>query len=140
MKNTKLVEILLSAVGSLSIFNNRSNLVNLNKVSEVFDHFYQAPISKIDFPKIAYEKDFYKDCITEELKEANYKQTHISKLKHKDLVNSLVNETFKLNKSLNNNPKNTGNVYLKNINKNGKVGVGKNSEYYFNKNGRKKIY
>lgn len=71
MKNAKLVGILLSAVGCLSIFNNRSNLVNLNKVSEVFDHFYQAPISKIDFTKITYEKDFYKDCITEKLKKGN---------------------------------------------------------------------
>ena len=131
MKSLKLTGLLLSAMGSLSIIDSHTKPSNLNTVSEVFNNFYEAPISRIKFPKIAYEKDFYEDCIIEELKDARYKFTHIASLPHKKVVDSLINETFNLNRSLNNNPKRSGKVYLKDINKNGETGVGKNSGYYF---------
>lgn len=131
MKTLKLTGLLLSAIGSLSIVDNGIKPSNLNTVSEVFNNFYKATPSRINFPEIAYEKDFYEDCIIEELKDARYKFSHIASLPHEKVVDSLINETFKLNRSLNNNPTKSGKVYLKDINKNGEIGVGKNSGYYF---------
>ena len=117
----------------LSISNFDREPINPNTLNQIFNRFRNAPLSVINYPKIAYEKGFYKDYFKEELKETAYLNLNNSHLNFLfDVVlDSLVNEAVKLNRSYNNQPRKSGRAYLKDINNDGNVGVGKNSGYYF---------
>ena len=60
-----------------------------------------------------------------------YFNSEIEEVPFNIALDSLVNEAVKFNRSYNNNPRKSGMAYLKDINNDGNVGVGKNSGYYF---------
>ena len=133
MKKLKTSALLLSAAMGLSINSFDREPVNLKTIDKVFTRFKEAPLSLIRYPKIAYEKGFYKDYFKEELRETAYlnlNNNHLNFL-FDVALDSLVNEAVKLNRSYNNQPRKSGRAYLKDINNDGKVGVGKGSGYYF---------
>lgn len=131
MKKLKTSALLLSAVMGLSINNFDREPVNPNTLNQIFNRFRNAPLSVINYPKVAYENGFYKDYFIEELKDSRYFNSEIVDVPFKIAIDSLVNEAVNLNRSYNNNPKKSGRAYLKDINNDGNVGVGKNSGYYF---------
>ena len=131
MKKLKTPAVLLSAVVSLSISSFDREPVNPSTLNQIFDRFRNAPLSVINYPKVAYEKGFYKDYFKEELRDSRYFNSEIKEVPFNIALDSLVNEAVKFNRSYNNNPRKSGRAYLKDINNDGNVGVGKNSGYYF---------
>ena len=133
MKKIKTSALLLSAVMGLSINSFDREPINIKTIDHVFTRFKESPLSLVSYPKIAYEKGFYKDYFKEELRETAYlnlNNNHLNFL-FDVALDSLVNEAVKLNRSYNNQPRKSGRAYLKDINNDGKVDVGKNSGYYF---------
>ena len=131
MKKLKTSALLLSAVMGLSISAFDREPVNPNTLNQIFDRFRSAPLSVINYPKVAHEKGFYKDYFKEELRDSRYFNSEIEEVPFNIALDSLVNEAVKFNRSYNNNPRKSGGAYLKDINNDGNVGVGKNSGYYF---------
>ena len=131
MKGIQKTGLVMSAVMSMSIMDLNYEPINLKTTKQIFNRFKEGPLSVIDYPKIAYEKSFYKDYIREELKESNYLRNECLEITFHEMLDSLSNEAMKFNRSNNNNPRKSGKVYLKDINNNGYVGVGKKSGYYF---------
>ena len=131
MKKIKTSALLLSAVMGLSINSFDREPINIKTIDHVFTRFKESPLSLVSYPKIAYEKGFYKDYLREELKGSRYLNSEIEEILFNVVMDSLVNETLKLNRSYNNTPRKSGRVYLKDINNNGYAGVGKGSGYYF---------
>ena len=133
MKKLKTSALLLSAAMGLSISTFDREPVNPNTLNQIFNRFRDAPLSVINYPKIAYEKGFYKDYLKEELRGNSYfnSRNNHSNIPFNVAMDSLVNEAVKLNRSYNNNPRKSGRAYLKDINNDGNVGVGKESGYYF---------
>ena len=131
MKKLKTSALLLSAIMGLSIKGFDREPVNLKTIDQVFTRFKEAPLSLISYPKIAYEKGFYNDYFIEELRGSRYFNSKIVDVPFKIAIDSLVNEAVNLNRSYYNNPRKSGRAYLKDINNDGNVGVGKNSGYYF---------
>ena len=132
MKKLKTPALLFSAIMGLSISSFDRDPVNLKTINQIFNRFDKASLSRIDYPKIAYEKDFYKDYFREELKGSSYLRSETQNfIPFHKLLDSLANEAVKFNRSYNNNPRKSGMAYLKDINNDGNVGVGKRSGYYF---------
>ena len=131
MKKLKTSALLLSAVMGLSIKGFDRKPVNPNTLNQIFNRFRNAPLSVINYPKVAHEKGFYKDYFKEELRDSRYFNSEIEEVPFNIALDSLVNEAVKFNRSYNNNPRKSGRAYLKDINNDGNVGVGKNSGYYF---------
>ena len=104
---------------------------NLKNINQIFNRFDKTPITLANYPKIAYEKGFYKDYLSEELKGSLYLNSEIQPIPVNMVLDSLVSKTMDLNRLYNNNPRISEKVYLKDINNDGKVGVGKQSGYYF---------
>jgi len=134
MKKLKTSALLLSAVMGLSINNFDREPVNPNTLNQIFNRFRNAPLSVISYPKIAYEKGFYKDYFMEELRDSKYFNSETEEMPFKIAMDLLVNEAVNLNRSYNNDPRKSGRAYLKDINNDGNVGVGKTSGYYFKDN------
>ena len=131
MKPIQGTGLILSALASVSIIDIDYVKLSFNTTDQIFNRFKEAPLSVIDYPKIAYEKSFYKDYIREELKESNYLRNECSEITFYEMLDSLANEVIRLNRSHNNNPRKSGKAFLKDINNNGYTGVGKESGYYF---------
>jgi hypothetical protein len=136
MNKLKTPALLLSAIIGLSIKGFNREPVNLKTIDHVFTRFREAPSSLISYPKIAYEKGFYKDYFREELRGTSYidnNNDHLD-IPFNVVLDSLANEAVKLNRSHNNDPRKSGKAYLKDINNDREVGVGKESGYYFKSN------
>ena len=131
MKKLKTTALLFAAITSLSISSFDREPVNPSTLNQIFDRFRNAPLSVINYPKVAYEKGFYKDYFKEELRDSKYFNSEIEEVPFNIALDSLVNEAVKFNRSYNNNPRKSGRAYLKDINNDGNVGVGKGSGYYF---------
>jgi len=131
MKPTQATGLILSALASLSIMNVERVTAKLNTTEQIFNRFKEAPLSVINYPKIAYEKSFYKDYIREEIKESGYFRNECLEISYHEMLDSLANEAVRFNRSHNNNPRKSGKAFLKDINNDGYIGVGKESGYYF---------
>ena len=59
MKKLKTPALLFSAIMGLSISDFDREPVNPSTLNQIFDRFRDAPLSVINYPKVAYEKGFY---------------------------------------------------------------------------------